>query len=192
MLSALSRRASWQEEPLKEFKVWAPGFCGGAIWCKTTQKAEALLTIAKCSQVTSFEGRIFVGDVKKEGWAALGKVAELHEVGTDWRTFNVVSRKEHMIGADREDLRKIWDAMFGGMWGNSWWVTSRSRWSILVDEDDGRFWKEEGEEDWDRLMEVLDMSREEWDAKFVPVHGFDMEEESSEEEESEDENGVSA
>ena len=92
MLSALSRRASCQEDPLKEFKVNGPGFCGGAICCKNTWQAEALLTIAKCSQTTSFEGEIFVGDVKQEGWAALGKVAELHEIETDRRTVPLEDR----------------------------------------------------------------------------------------------------
>ena len=50
------------------------------------------------------------------------------------------------------------------MWGNSWFVSSWRRWSFLVDEDAGRFCKEEGEEDWERMMEVLDMNQEEWEA----------------------------
>ena len=190
MMSAVSRRASCQEVPLKEFKVWACGFNGGTIVCNKTQKAESLLTIARSSEVTSFEGLIVVGDIKKEGWAALGKVADLHERDTEWRTFNVTSRREHMLTADRKDLRKIWDAMWGGMFGNSWFVTSWRRWSFLVNEDDGRFYKEEGEEEWERLMEVLDMNQEEWEAKFVPLHGledrFDEYESSEEDESSED------
>ena len=44
---------------------------------------------------------------------------------------------------------------------------------FLVDEDYGQFCKEEGKEDWERLMEVLDMNQEEWEAKFVPLHGFE-------------------
>ena len=127
-----------------------------------------------------------MGDVKKEGWAALGKVAELHERETNRRTFNVVSRREHMLGADREDLRKIWEAMWGGMWGNKWFVTGwKRRWP--VNEDDGMFCKEEGDEEWNRLMEVLDISQEEWDAKFVPVQGQHEEDESSDKEDSDEE-----
>ena len=85
-----------------------------------------------------------------------------------------------MLGADREDLRKIWEAM----WGRMWYVTSLR---ILLDEDDGMFCKEEGDEEWNRLMEVLDISQEEWDAKFVPVQGQHEEDESSDKEDSDEE-----
>ena len=110
----------------------------------------------------------------------MGKVAELHERETDRRTFHVISRREHMLAADREDLRKIWEAM----WGRMWYVTSLR---ILLDEDDGMFCKEEGDEEWNRLMEVLDISQEEWDAKFVPVQGQHEEDESSDKEDSDEE-----
>ena len=88
-----------------------------------------------------------------------------------------------MLGADREDLRKIWDVLWGGMWGNFWQVSNRRRRFYLADRDDGMFHKEEGNEDWDRLIRMLDMSLEEWDALFIVLPG--REEESSEFESSE-------
>ena len=182
MLSALGRRVSKQKEPLKEVQVWAPGFGGGTIRCKTTRKAEHLLTIVKASEETSFECLIIVGDVKKEGWAALGKVAELYGGGAGWRTFNVICSRQHMLQAEREDLRKIWEAMWEGEWGNYYQVTHRSSRFFLADEDDGLFRKEEG--DWDRFMQVLDMSQKDWDDIFMTDDWSSVDE--SEDEESDE------
>ena len=152
--------------------MWGKGWAGGTIRCNTIQQSEALLKIAKNSEDTTFEVRLIVGDVKKKGWAALGKVAELHGSGEDWRTFNVSSRRDHMLQADREDLKKIWKAMHGGEWGNSWCVALGS-WNddrfFLRDDNDGTFEKAGGNEEWVRLLRVLDMSNEEWYAKWVPI-----------------------
>ena len=87
------------------------------------------------------------------------------------RTLNVVSRRDHMLEADREDLRKIWMAMHGGALlepGNWWSVTSYWRPDLfsLKNEDDGLFEKAGGDEEWERLLGVLDMSEKEWDAKW--------------------------
>ena len=172
LLLALSRRTSKQKEPLKQVHVWGKGWAGGTIRCNTIQQSEALLRIAKNSEDTTFEVRLIVGDVKKKGWAALGKVAELHGSGEDWRTFNVSARRDHMLQADREDLKKIWKAMHGGEWGNSWCV-ALGCWNddrfFLRDDNDGTFEKAGGNEEWVRLLRVLDMSNEEWYAKWVPI-----------------------
>ena len=83
-----------------------------------------------------------------------------------------------MLSADREDLEKIWKAMhggesdfIGGQWDNSWHVTSywRDDMFVLRNDDDGTFRKGEGSEEWGRLLKVLDMSKEEWDAKWVAI-----------------------
>ena len=181
MLLALSRRASKQKEPLKQVNVWAKGFLGGTIRCNTIQQSEALLKIAKNSQEFNIEAQLIVGDVKKKGWAALAKMAEIHGSGgrTDaWRTFDVTSRRDDMLSADREDLEKIWKAMhggesdfIGGQWDNSWHVTSywRDDMFVLRNDDDGTFRKGEGSEEWGRLLKVLDMSKKEWDAKWVAI-----------------------
>merc|ERR1711934_1262434 len=137
------------------------GFGGGAIWCNTTQQAKNLLTIVKKSEDTNFEVDLFVGNVKKQGWAALGKVAELHGDGDAWRTFNLISKRDDMLGADRGDLRKIWDAMHGGEWGNTWTMTREERFNYLV--EDEVFHKSNGNREWQRLVQVLDLSEEEWD-----------------------------
>ena len=161
MLTALSRRVSSQKEPIKQVRVWDKGFGGGTIWCNTTQQAKALLTIVKKSEDANFEVDLFVGNVKKQGWAALGKVAELHGDGGFWRTFNLVSKRDDMLGADRGDLRKIWDGMHGGEFGNSWTVTREERFNYFV--EDEQFHKSCGNREWLRLLQVLDLSEKEWD-----------------------------
>ena len=41
---------------------------------------------------------------------------------------------------------------------------------VLADCKDGLFYKAEGNEDWDRLIRMLDMSKEERDALFIANH----------------------
>ena len=162
MLTALSRRASKQVERMKQVRVWDKGFGGGTIWCNTTQQAKNLLTIVEKCEDTNFEVDLIVGNVKKQGWAALGKVAELHGDGEAWcRTFNLVSKRDHMLGADRGDLRKIWDAMHGGEFPNSWTVTREERFNERFDRS-GRF-DTSGNREWRRLVKVLNMSEKEWE-----------------------------
>ena len=159
MLTALSRQACRQEERIKQVQVWDKGYSGGTIWCNNTQQAKNLLTIVKKSEEASFVADICVGDIKKQGWAALGKMAELHEKGDVWRTFNLVSKRDDMLTADRDDLRKIWDAMHGGeLSSNSWRV--KREFNHLVDFEEFR--KSSGNREWGRLVKVLDMSEEEW------------------------------
>ena len=163
MLKALSRGASRQEEQIKEIHVWDKGFDGGTIWCNTTQQAKNLLTIVEKSEDTNFEVDLIVGNVKKQGWAALGKVAELHGDGEAWcRTFNLVSKRDHMLGADRGDLRKIWDAMHGGEFPNSWTVTREERFNNERFDRSGQF-DTSGNREWRRLVKVLNMSEKEWE-----------------------------
>ena len=181
MLTALSRVASRQVERIKEIHVWDKGFYGGDIWCDNTQQAKNLLTIAKKSNETNFEAEIKVGDVKKQGWAALGKVAELHGDGDVWtRTFNLVSERGDMLAADRGDLRKIWDAMFGdGEFANSWRV-KREPWRPPIHEI---FSKSDSNREWRRLIKVLDMSKKQWDEYKGEEEYSESEEEYSEGEE---------
>ena len=162
MLTALSRRASSQKELIKEVHVWDRGFNGGTIWCTTTQQAKNLLTIVKKSEDTNFETDLCVGKIKKQGWAALGKVAELHGKADFWRTFNLISKREHMLGADRGDLRKIWDAMHGHWeWPNTWTVTRGEEFDYFG--RDESFAKSCGNKEWGRLVKVLNMSEKEWE-----------------------------
>ena len=66
-----------------------------------------------------------------------------------------------MLAADRGDLRKIWDAMHGGEFGNSWTMTREERFNYLV--EDEVFHKSNGNREWQRLAKVLDLSEKEWD-----------------------------
>ena len=43
---------------------------------------------------------------------------------------------------------------------------------FLKNEDDGLFEKAGGEEEWERLLGVLDMSKEEWSAKWERRRGL--------------------
>ena len=73
------------------------------------------------------------------------------------------------------------------MWGNIWNMTGRSRGFFLADRKDGLFYKAEGNEDWDRLIRMLDMSKEERDALFIANH---LREDESSEDKSEEEGDV--
>ena len=59
----------------------------------------------------------------------------------------------------------------------------RSEQGVLADCKDGLFYKAEGNEDWDRLIRMLDMSKEERDALFIANH---LREDESSEDKSED------
>ena len=63
-----------------------------------------------------------------------------------------------MLAADRGDLRKIWDAMHGGEFSNSWRVTREFNY-LGVNEV---FLKSSNNREWRRLVKVLNMSEEEW------------------------------
>ena len=63
-----------------------------------------------------------------------------------------------MLAADRDDLRKIWDAMHGGEFRNSWRVTRE--FNYLGENE--VFLKSSNNREWGRLVKVLDMSEEEW------------------------------
>ena len=163
MLTALSRGASRQVERIKEIHVWDKGFDGGTVRCDTTQQAKNLLTIVKKSEDTHFEADLFVGNVKKQGWAALGEVAELHGEGDDWtRTFDLVSWRGDMLAADRGDLRKIWDAMGNGEFGNSWSVRREKQFNYFAESEEFQKFHDNDDE-WGRLVTVLDMSKKQWD-----------------------------
>ena len=161
LLDAVELHRRRQAERIKKIHVWDKGCNGGTIRCDNIQQAKNLLTIVKKSEDTNIEVDLFVGDVKKQGWAALGKLAELHGEGDDWtRTFDLVSKRDDMLAADRGDLRKIWDAMGSGEFGNSWAVTRGTRASNFFCK---KFHKSNNNIEWTRLVEVLDMSEKQWD-----------------------------
>ena len=118
-----------------------------------------------------------MGTIEKKECEASGKVAVLHVKGNAWRTFNLICKRDHMLRADRGDLRKIWDAMHGHWdFPNSWTVT---RWeSPEYLGRDENFSKSCGNKEWGRLIKVLDMSQKEWDE-------YNGEEESQDEDEDE-------
>ena len=161
MLTALSKRASRQKTKIKNAQVWGKGIYGGTIWCENMTQAKALLTIVKNSEEVDFEVTMYIGDIKKQGWADLGKVADLHGK-IDWRTFTLVSKRDHMLEADRADLKKIWDAMWGDAFhGNTWTVTRGDRFDYWGNDEE--FAKCGHNKEWRRLERVLDMTKEEWE-----------------------------
>ena len=87
----------------------------------------------------------------------MGKMAELHGDGASWRTFNPVSKRDDMLAADRDDLRKIWDAMHSGEFSSNSWRVKRDYF-----DDYEEFRKSSGNREWGRLVKVLNMSQEEW------------------------------
>ena len=161
MLTALSKRAARQKTKMKKAHVWGKGICGGTIWCENKTQAKALLTIVKNSEEVDFEVTMYIGDIKKQGWADLGKVADLHGK-IDWRTFTLISKRDHMLEADRADLRKIWDAMWGDAFhGNTWTVTRGDRFDYWGNDEE--FAKCGHNKEWRRLERVLDMTKVEWE-----------------------------
>ena len=183
LLSVLSKRVSCQQDQPEVVQV-------DTATSRNAKEAKAFSKIAQCCKNTFYENLDVRGKIGRQGWKALGKAAELHSpmlgkrrsanTGSDdndldfdfeFETFNVTSTREAMIGAKKEDLRKIWDGMGRRfMSGNNWLVTRD--WSGLGSEI---FHKEEGEKEWERLLEVLDMSKKEWDAmwdaRFAPILG---------------------
>ena len=78
----------------------------------------------------------------------MGKVAVLHVKGNAWRTFNPICKRDHMLRADRGDLRKIWDAMHSHWdFPNSWTVTSRGEFPDYLGRDEN-FAKSCGNKEW--------------------------------------------
>ena len=65
-----------------------------------------------------------------------------------------------MLGADRGDLRKIWDAMH--IHWHSQLLTSRGEFPDYLGRDKN-FAKSCGNNEWGRLIKVVDMSQKEWD-----------------------------
>ena len=56
---------------------------------------------------------------------------------------------------------KIWDAMHGGEFGNSWRVRRNEKRKYFVNRVDIQ--KFNGNTEWGRLVKVLDMSEKQWD-----------------------------
>ena len=101
-----------------------------------------------------------MGTIEKKECEASGKVAVLHVKGNAWRTFNLICKRDHMLRADRGDLRKIWDAMH--IYWNSQLLTSRGEFPDYLGRDENCA-KSCGNKEWGRLIKVVDMSQKEWD-----------------------------
>ena len=182
LLSALANTIASQQK-----RVESAFFSGFAFESK--KSTQALNTIMeRCNKLNFSDGVIFevYGDIEEEGWAVLLKVALYcrgtnphHETAVD-----VHASRETLTGARREDLRSIWDVM-----------GTRGCWEVESSKYDGRQGVgselfRTSEVEWEALEQVLDMSNEEWEARFDDIGGLQGQEQEDNEHEDEEYNNV--
>ena len=94
------------------------------------------------------------GELEMEGWEALAKALQKHPCHAD-----IISPKDCMLQARREDLKTIWDAMPRKQNGmpNSWCVNKVSRVGFTKAPDVGlKSEKQKGKKAWMELLKFLD------------------------------------
>ena len=168
-LPALTSRLARQQEKLTLLTF-------ASAYVRSKNSAEAFKTLLEASsQVTAkkYYGRISVlGPIGGDGWRVLAEGMRLHP---GLLLKYVFVTKDALDEASKEDMRVLWDAL----------KTDGELEVGLLEEDDtvrrtGEIVsKEEGEDDWTRLTEIMEMNKEEWIVRF--------EAEAEEEEEGEDE-----
>ena len=146
LLTALSRRVSGEQEQSNNVQI----SLRGSVVCGTTEEVHAFADIATSCKFTS-SATVVVGDIGGEGWAALGKVAETY--GGLGSAFKIFCVRRFLVGAKREDLRKLWESV------QSWTVMVNGPETELLHMED--FDKDEGEDGWERLVKLLERSPEE-------------------------------
>ena len=146
LLSALSRRVSSQQEESSEVQISLRGI----VFC-ATEEVDAFANIVQFCKFTSYAS-IMVGDIGGEGWAALGRVVETYvtRAGGQDPGFKIFCACVFMIGAKREDLRKLWDSV--------------QSWTVVKNGLENDIEKDEGEDGWERLIKLLERNPEEGDA----------------------------
>ena len=167
LLSTLSARLSRQQNKLTSI-------CFHNVSVESKESAEAFKTVMQASPEITFthvglEVRMPIGT---EGWRALAEGVSLHP-GLRFDAFYVL--KAALDGARREDMRVIWEAL-EIMTEEEIDGTMRGGISVELDpekDDMEEIKKWKGEAGWSRLVQVMEMSKEEWATQFEKEGGAD-------------------
>ena len=105
--------------------------------------------LQRCDRLKFVQTVCVDGDLEVEGWEALAKALQKHPCHAE-----IISSKERMLQARREDLRTIWEAMPRRLNGipSTWIVSGVKFTNTSVAEV-------EGEKAWTELLEFLDEAR---------------------------------
>ena len=100
--------------------------------------------LQRCDRLKFVQKVEVCGDLGMEGWEALAKALQKHPCHA-----KIISSKERMLQARREDLRTIWESMPGRRNGiPSTWIVSGTEFTKAS--------VEESEKAWVQLLEFLD------------------------------------
>ena len=130
LLLALVSRVTRQLMTVGALGLYSAGFGlvprGNTEW-KVSSKDHAVAfnaLLQRCDRLLNVGTVHVYGELEMEGWEALAKALQKHPCHAD-----VISPKECMLQARREDLRTIWDAMPGEQNGmpSSWVVEGRDQ-----------------------------------------------------------------
>ena len=104
--------------------------------CNSKESAEAISTLAEYCQSVDVQDGLFIRHVHflTEGWAGLGRTLPENAVN------RIVTSKEALASAKREDLRAIWSSATNG-------------WRVWLDEDREEWFEDE---EWYLFKEFFD------------------------------------
>ena len=175
LMESLSSRVSRQQ------KMVTIEYCAFAN-CGSRELAEGFFNLMKQSKKANVKTIVIKREIGKHGWTDVRSAIQLLHERNPECAFNVNTTREVMVEGEREDLRAIWESLVGVDYiGGALEVESSWKWKYPFGV--GLF-KHEGEEHWERLERILDMTAEEWDAELMEEN---QEEEDEEEVEEEDE-----
>ena len=160
LLLALVSRVTRQLVAVETLRWYGPGF--GVVpkpKLNVSSKDHAVALNAllqRCDRLLNVGTVHVYGELEMEGWEALAKALQKHPCHAE----GIISRKEWMLQARREDLRTIWEAMPGGKNGTP------STWVVEGREKTRRFTKapavglkaerQKGKKAWKELLKFLD------------------------------------
>ena len=179
-LSALSQRASRQMYKITSFSV-------SSVIIQTKKSAEAFnaVLLQVCKGISERLNLDICGEIGREGWKALAEALQLRPNMYVWyiRTFKCV-----LDAGRREDTRDCWEA-----------IGPSATWFVSDEDEEGYecLDREDGEEGWRRLVEIMDMTEDDWidqvvgnvdeDGYYIGEDMFDEEEEDEDAEERDEE-----
>ena len=168
LMESMNSRAARQQ------KMVAIDFCLLAT-CNSNEEARGFSLLMKNSKNANVENIEVKGEIGKEGWSAVSCAIQLLHERNPELVFHVFSTREAMTNGDREDLRVIWDSMVGADADTADGIGGTWEMESLPDPIGVLLLKAEGEEEWERLEQILDMTAEEWEAELQEVNQDDEE-----------------
>ena len=142
-LSALSQRASRQMYKITSFSV-------SSVIIQTKKSAEAFnaVLLQVCKGISERLNLDICGEIGREGWKVLAEALQLRPNMYVWyiRTFKCV-----LDAGRREDTRDCWEA-----------IGPSATWFVSDEDEEGYecLDREDGEEGWRRLVEIMDMTED--------------------------------